>query len=275
MKVSELLKKHPSFVYASEMQDITHPLRKIGITCFGHVHADKNGNMTGNHSDPGFLAEYLKAGLHHYDLHFGDNALAQRYFLWDAVPLIGKTFELYQLTSEFKFSHTFSIIEHGQETVDLYHFSTTSGRPYMNDFYLQHIDLLEKFIIYFKECMLLNNTLVKAYKMPLKTAPKQGGFQIDLPESFLTQEININDFLSEIGAKQKYSQKNITAQQLSRREYQCAYYLLDGHTSKEIADKLHISSRTVEIYFDRLRARFNSKNKIHLVKHLMENVFVT
>ena len=273
MNTAKLLKQHPSFVYASELQDMTRPLKKIGVTCFGHVHVDKYGNMTGNHSDPEFLAEYLRAGLHHYDLHFGDNALTQRYFLWDAVPLIGKTFELYQLTREFKFSHTFSIIEHGQETVDLYHFSTISGRPYMNDFYLQHIDLLETFVIYFKERMLLDNRLSKAYKMPLKTAPKEGGFQINLPENF-TQEVNINAFLSDIGSKQSQSKITVVPPGLSRREYQCAYFLLDGLTSKEIAERLDISSRTVEVYFERLKTRFSSKNKIQLVKHLMENIFI-
>lgn len=273
MKVSELLKKHPSFVYASEMQTLIQPLKKIGIHYFGHVHIDSQGNMTGNSSDPTFLAEYLKEGFHQHDLHFGEPTVSQRYFLWDAVPLTGKTDELYQLATDLNFSHTFSIIEHGDKTIDLYHFSTISGHAYMNEFYLQHIDLLEKFVIYFKESMLLDNRLSKAYKMPFKTVAKDGGFNIAMPDNAI-QDICINAFLSDIGSKQPLSKITVVPPGLSRREYQCAYFLLDGLTSKDIGEKLDISSRTVEVYFERLKTRFNSKNKIQLVKHLMENIFI-
>ena len=71
-----------------------------------------------------------------------------------------------------------------------------------------------------------------------------------------------------------YNPMTVHINVLPRREYECAHYLLDGYTSKEIAEKLNISSRTVEVYFERLKTRFNSRNKLQLVRHLMENVFL-
>lgn len=67
----------------------------------------------------------------------------------------------------------------------------------------------------------------------------------------------------------KEDKKKIT--HLSRRELQCAICLLKGKTSLETASLLYISPRTVEVYILRLRKRFGSKNRIQLVKSLLES----
>lgn len=47
--------------------------------------------------------------------------------------------------------------------------------------------------------------------------------------------------------------------------------LIEGHTSKEIATHLSLSPRTIEHRIDRLKARFEANNLVHLVAKLVAN----
>lgn len=272
MIISELLKKHPTFTHAAEMQVITKPLRNIGITYFAHTQIDSTGHMAINSNAPELVEQYILQGFHHHDLHFSHLNNTEQYFLWDCALLTGKTQELYQLASELNYSHTFSIIQFHEKVIHLYHFAAVRGHNQMNMFYLQHIDLLKQYIAYYKECLRINPELNKAYTMPVKTYPQDGGFKFDVYDNAL-YNVNIPAFLTDLDLKPQIKQIKEAPFSLGKREYQCAYLMLDGLTSKEIGDFLHISPRTVEVYFDRLKQRFNSKNKIQLAKHLMENIF--
>ena len=45
--------------------------------------------------------------------------------------------------------------------------------------------------------------------------------------------------------------------------------LIEGHTAREIADMLHLSPRTIEHRIDRMKARHEAKNLVHLVAKLV------
>lgn len=52
---------------------------------------------------------------------------------------------------------------------------------------------------------------------------------------------------------------------LSPREKQCAHYLLNGMTAKEIGQQLGLSSRTVESYIVNMKIKLNCANKAELI----------
>lgn len=56
--------------------------------------------------------------------------------------------------------------------------------------------------------------------------------------------------------------------ELTRRERQVAQMLAEGLTSKEIARRLEISPRTVEVYRAKLMDKFGARNGLELVAHL-------
>mgnify|MGYP002172486697 CR=1 FL=1 len=56
---------------------------------------------------------------------------------------------------------------------------------------------------------------------------------------------------------------------ISSREKQCAQHLIAGMTSKETANLLCISPRTVEVYLERLKSRFQCRNKVQLAALLV------
>lgn len=52
---------------------------------------------------------------------------------------------------------------------------------------------------------------------------------------------------------------------LSKRELQCMFHLLRGKTSKEIAQALQLSKRTIDFYLDNIKNKFGCQNKAALI----------
>lgn len=61
---------------------------------------------------------------------------------------------------------------------------------------------------------------------------------------------------------------------LTRREAESLYYFFQGKSSKEIARILDISHRTVELYFDRIREKFNCRRRNELLQKINNRHFV-
>lgn len=270
MKTSQIIKEHPSIVHPGDMHDVCKPLQKLGVTYFSHARINDKGELAINASNPEFLANYYNQEFYNFDLHLAKKLPESSHVLWDLVTRLDKTEELYQMGVTFGLTHTFTIIETKENEKNYYHFATKPGNNFMNTFFIQHIDLLEKFITYFKDHLLINDRLNRTYKMTCETSPDKGGYLIKEGISTALHETDINEFLHKIGMKHALKNSEQSQIELARRERQCAFYLLQGNTSKEIADLLHISTRTVEVYFERLKVRFGSKNKIQLARHLVE-----
>lgn len=261
------LKNHPSLLFADDMQHICQPIYKLGIDYFSHVMINSENEMTANASNPDYFKFYFEQGFHQSDLHTAHFEIPQRYVLWHLVKREGKAEELYQSGIEFGLYYIFTIIEHLPFEKNYYHFAAKSTKDYMNEFYFRHIDLLEQFIAYYKHSITLNNRLNRAYKLPYKINGTEGShiIKVDYNQSISLEQIK--DYLDSI---QLTTNQTPSLPQLSRRELQCSLYLLEGKTSIEIAQLLNISPRTVEVYFNRLKNRFGSKNKIQLTRHLIE-----
>lgn len=55
---------------------------------------------------------------------------------------------------------------------------------------------------------------------------------------------------------------------VTRREREVVMYMIEGKTSKEIADDLNISNRTVEAHRARLMKKFGARTSAELIAHL-------
>ncbi len=60
----------------------------------------------------------------------------------------------------------------------------------------------------------------------------------------------------------------------SPREMDCIHFLLFGYSYKHIANKLDLSSRTVEGYIERIKVKLNCHNKQRLIDKLLEMGFI-
>ncbi len=67
-----------------------------------------------------------------------------------------------------------------------------------------------------------------------------------------------------------YRRRKGTFSILTQKEKEVVQYLMDGFSSKEIADKLDCSPRTVESHRANVLNKFNLKNTAELIKRMME-----
>jgi len=61
---------------------------------------------------------------------------------------------------------------------------------------------------------------------------------------------------------------------LTQREAECVYWVITGLTNKEAADKMELSSRTIEYYLRNVRCKLNCYSKGHLIKLLKGSHFL-
>ena len=64
-------------------------------------------------------------------------------------------------------------------------------------------------------------------------------------------------------------------QELTRREKQILQFVVDGYTSREVADQLGLSPRTVDHHRSNLLKKFQMSNSVDLVNFAVRNGFVT
>jgi len=63
---------------------------------------------------------------------------------------------------------------------------------------------------------------------------------------------------------------------LSARETEIIILIASGFSDKEISDKIHISTRTIQTYVNRICSKLNARNRVHAVtklfiKHFFNN----
>ncbi len=81
--------------------------------------------------------------------------------------------------------------------------------------------------------------------------------------------ILLNNYISTM--ENEGEEKGILPGNLSKREIEIIKFWGDGHTNKEIADKLFISLRTVESHKNHIMQKLNFKTNIDLLKFAIRN----
>lgn len=85
----------------------------------------------------------------------------------------------------------------------------------------------------------------------------------------LKENFQIDAFLNEI------SKLKLGWTKLTKREIDCAFFLVQGKSNKEIAVKLNTSPRAVEDYVISIRYKMNCKSKSELISLLCKWPFVS
>ena len=62
---------------------------------------------------------------------------------------------------------------------------------------------------------------------------------------------------------------------LTQREAECVYWVMKGLTNKQTADKMELSSRTIDYYLRNVRTKLNCYSKAHLIRVLDKACFLS
>lgn len=122
-----------------------------------------------------------------------------------------------------------------------------------------------KMVPIFDENNEIESLLIIGYPgIPLSTMPTKDALSMITPENM--------DYL--LMAPKYPITTEFGIVKLSRREAQCALYLLKGNTSREIAEQMDLSPKTVDNYIDNMKNKLGALSKSDLISTLINSDFL-
>lgn len=256
MKIAHFLKTHPALNYAQDLRDICRPLDLLDVVYFSHAHIDNKNNLSAIGIVPEFFKLYFEKGYHNFDLHMANPRQNEEYIIWDAVNRKKQSYSLHEDFKGFDQGHTFSIVLNHAKGKDCFHFATKLGNDRMNGEYLRMLDILKKFIGYFKEKIMQHKELSQSYQMKIPLKKSQGGF--------LTDESPFNLEKAEESLQSERIYSLIENQYLTKRELECLTWFAKGKTIEETALLLGVKSRTIKAHMFAIKDKLGCVNQFQL-----------
>jgi DNA-binding CsgD family transcriptional regulator len=240
------IKNHPSLLYAEDLKEICKPLQNLGITYFAHVIIDEKNKFSALGMQPDFVKIYYEKKYYNFDIHRSQISQQANYIFWDMMQREPEMEKLYDDFNSFSLGHSFTIVHHIDGCQHCFHFSADLANESINNTYLQNLDFLKKFILYFKEKVNMHRGLKKAHEIKSNMQVKE--------ESSWNNNIDLSIdrvYLSH----DKY---------LTLREFQCLHWLTSGKTMEEISIHLSISLRTMKAHIEQIKKKLNCSNLFQL-----------
>lgn len=248
------LENHIALASSNQIESICEPLKKLGITYFSFVRSFKDGSHIRLSNNPIWTK-------HYYEREFYNVIIEQvpdddGNILWmniDRYPLF------YEASEYFDVDNGTVIVLTIDDVVERYFFGSTKTNKQVNYIYLHQLDLLKRFILYFKEVAqpLIDEADKTRIIVHQKIFNKQN-------EEFYNNGI-IQDFLDDV----KISKVSIRIKgkdfQISSNEAKILALLKCGYTAKDIAREIGLTQKTIEIYRDKLKDKLNQFSRGHLV----------
>jgi DNA-binding CsgD family transcriptional regulator len=242
---------HPILNHAQDVAEICKPLKLLNIDYFSHVRVDNKGHFTALASNAGFAEHYLNNKYYNADIHMAVNYHAGNYVIWDAIERDGLSERMHQEASAFGIEHTFTLIDKNRHGSDFYHFAGNAIGSSINQIYLENIDLLELFVLFFNEKVFESKALSSVYQHTFSIDADAPGYMVkdnvgDLRDSLAS-------FREEIKLKKKLRTGKIHA--LSRREVEILDWLHHGKTTEQIAQILEVSNVTINKHIANIKEK--------------------
>ncbi|NNM59507.1 MAG: helix-turn-helix transcriptional regulator [Legionellales bacterium] len=250
--------QHFFFSVTEQLNALVKPLKDyFGITSFVYLKNFHNGEELRLSNQPEWIDYYYHHQLYKHNVfERAPGKYKKQHILWAALPENTQTLHF---AKKFGIDYGITFINPVADGCEFFFLGTTPDRPDVMARYISHLDLLEQFLLSWKENA--NGLLQDADKHRL-ILPKE----LDKEIAFLQPEkIDTQAFLSTVSNKTQFK--------MTDREGACAALLLRGYTMKMIGQSLDISPRTVETHLDNLKRKTGSFSKGSLIKYLEANLF--
>ncbi|MDF2868078.1 MAG: hypothetical protein K0S11_1548, partial [Gammaproteobacteria bacterium] len=229
----------------------------FGITYFSYVKAYEDGTHFCIANTPSWL-ELFYSKLLDKTCAFarGSNLYGSGNVLWTTL----NQQHIYGPAKEyFNIDNGITLIRQTKEACDFYCFGSKPDNHTIINFYLNNLDILQHFILYFRE---KGKSIIEKAELDRQILPV---FQRNLPKQLdytfeVAPQIRAK-FLADLSLEQ-YILANVY---LTKRETQCLWLLSKGQTAKDIGKRLGISNRTVETHLQHLKTKTNLARKSDLV----------
>lgn len=226
----------------NSVKKILSPLSKIGDIHYFHYginYPDKSGFSLSSDS------EYLTSWYTHQFPHCGFH-LEGGWHLWNSTLPEAQL----ELGRSLNIDHGIHFIRHSTDKTEIFGFATSVDNLNIYDFYLNNLQLLKKFSQHF-----LNEAkelLVKAQSQLILPPPAMlsGERLIKKPALLQVNTVEEIDYPYNL---------------LSERESECFSLFVKGFSNTEISKKLILSSKTVDVYINRIKQKLNCATRNDLL----------
>ncbi len=162
----------PSFINKTVLvNELCEILKKVNIIYFSNIIVNADGYASAFLSDNRFCSEYFGKKYYHVDEHTKiiNTETNRHYDLWDFVNVVPEEQILYSSLYNHNIFHGITVIERSLNVTEYYHFASTVGNRSINQFYINNLEYLKMFILYFKDKILVDNNLRNTCEIRFKT----------------------------------------------------------------------------------------------------------
>jgi DNA-binding CsgD family transcriptional regulator len=269
------IEKYLQSLNLEEIKQICKPLEEhFGLTSFVYRKNYTDGTEINIANQPEWVEHFysnndlLKKSV--FDKH-PDN-YQSGFVLWS--QLEGHQ-EILARAKAFHIDHGVTIVKKVADGVELCYFGTRESNPEVVNYYLNNIDLLERFILYFKAQAA---EVIKSAERQKIIVLENKYELVDILEKdieAIRPSITREDFIKATQLKKYHLDGEFHGIVLTAREMDVIRCLLKGMTSEETGKDIFLSARTVEDYLAEIRAKFDVKNKSQLIKKLRQADFIS
>lgn len=158
--------------------------------------------------------------------------------------------------------HGFTIIHNSGEEFECFCFLSNKDNPTINEFFIKHYNILEKFTDHFKDSF---NDTILIKSLYYKTQYKYG-CDFHLPEKKLINSSDINDFSRTTGIDKGVLNIDGKFICLTDREKECLKLINEGLSLKGVSNRLLLSPKTIEFHLNNVKDKTGFLHKQDLIK---------
>lgn len=255
-----------SRIFASlspEIDELCSPLKIIGVTKFTYLkrYKDKTEVYLSNNGE--WIDYFYENELYKSSVFWYTEQLRHTYHIWppsDSYPIFEHSW------NHFKSGRGVMLIEENKSYTEFFFFKSNSMEWPLVNSYINNLDILHRFILFFKEKA--HDLLRKAnlYRCRFNDSNDQviPSFGLTVSE---TQRKELFRALRTAITLRREEQLHCQIK-LSPREIDCAFGTLNHMTASDISDELFISKRTVECHLQSLKEKLNCRSKHELINFL-------
>ncbi|HQS84805.1 MAG: hypothetical protein B7Y25_07795 [Alphaproteobacteria bacterium 16-39-46] len=177
-------------------------------------------------------------------------------FVWPTTPE-GLNDPNYNALYDLKIWNGITMLRKHEEYIESFAFCSDDLTTDITDLYVNHIDLLERYISFFK------------YKASHLLYPPDKNLLIKSPLNwpcFDEPSDKIKNFIDQTEVKKHFLAHKGSNVFIAKQEMKCLALFCEGRKIKEVANALNLSPRTVESYFNNLKKKID----VHTISALVE-----
>ncbi len=251
--------KHMSIASGDDIRAICKPLfEKTDINFFIYCRFYDDGTLVSFPSN-------TKWHKHFMEKEYFSNKLRMKegLHLWAAQ----KQYSLANVEARenFDIDNKFEIVERGLNYYDVFGFASSKGQNGIIDYYINNIDYLKKFGLYFKNQA--EKLIKKANKIENRLIIRHQIINCDGSEEIKY----LDDFMLNRIKRYYVNTKNTADLYLTNREAQILLYTLQQRSALEIGELLNISSKTVEAYLSISKEKLGCSSRAELFNCSLES----